>query len=355
MAQIGDTGFEVSSELNPARTKVELLKAIYIVREPEYIFKALTEEEGFEPLPFFTKPNPPQDDQTSEISFLLMLNCYRGTVLKLIWPQVLFSLFLNLLASLYCTLRDQQELDLPIDIVDMHKLTGSIVGFLLVFRTNLAYDRYYEGRKLSGQILNATREMTSQAYVFLPKSESSEFRCMQEEMRRLSLLLWCTMRQSLRESYLGFHPLTSGPPSVYNRVLGTHHCRNTHPFKKYWAHDSCRPLISSVMSKAEKEVRGRTEGQSGVEESQQRLRSVQHDHLSPRVRPLTLTTCTARKQALDLLPNPKTRPAAVMTKMRVLSQRMSPLIAEKVSFSLNFMESSKAVVDLLKFADRIGK
>ncbi|MCE9603459.1 MAG: hypothetical protein K8U03_00995 [Planctomycetia bacterium] len=38
-----------------------------------------------------------------------------------------------------------------------HTLLGLILGLLLVFRTNTAYDRWWEGRKLWGQLVNETR------------------------------------------------------------------------------------------------------------------------------------------------------------------------------------------------------
>ncbi|MBL9091202.1 MAG: hypothetical protein JNL96_08255 [Planctomycetaceae bacterium] len=38
-----------------------------------------------------------------------------------------------------------------------HTLLGLILGLLLVFRTNTAYDRWWEGRKLWGQLVNESR------------------------------------------------------------------------------------------------------------------------------------------------------------------------------------------------------
>jgi putative membrane protein len=41
----------------------------------------------------------------------------------------------------------------------MHQLVGLALGLLLVFRTNSAYDRFWEGRKLWGGMVNATRNL----------------------------------------------------------------------------------------------------------------------------------------------------------------------------------------------------
>jgi putative membrane protein len=40
-----------------------------------------------------------------------------------------------------------------------HTLLGLVLGLLLVFRTNTAYDRWWEGRKLWGQLVNDTRNL----------------------------------------------------------------------------------------------------------------------------------------------------------------------------------------------------
>ena len=43
--------------------------------------------------------------------------------------------------------------------VVLHSLVGVALGLLLVFRTNASYDRYWEGRKLWGGIVNETRNL----------------------------------------------------------------------------------------------------------------------------------------------------------------------------------------------------
>jgi len=49
-----------------------------------------------------------------------------------------------------------------------HTLVGVALGLLLVFRTNASYDRFWEGRKLWGGIVNETRNLMRQASVWLP-------------------------------------------------------------------------------------------------------------------------------------------------------------------------------------------
>lgn len=47
----------------------------------------------------------------------------------------------------------------------VHSLVGVALGLLLVFRTNTAYDRFWEGRKLWGGIVNESRNLARSASV----------------------------------------------------------------------------------------------------------------------------------------------------------------------------------------------
>ncbi len=47
----------------------------------------------------------------------------------------------------------------------LHALVGSALGLLLVFRTNASYDRFWEGRRLWGGIVNETRNLVRLAKV----------------------------------------------------------------------------------------------------------------------------------------------------------------------------------------------
>ncbi len=56
----------------------------------------------------------------------------------------------------------------PVGIgVTIHSLVGVALGLLLVFRTNASYDRFWEGRKLWGGIVNESRNLARTSTVFL--------------------------------------------------------------------------------------------------------------------------------------------------------------------------------------------
>lgn len=58
----------------------------------------------------------------------------------------------------------------------VHGLVGVALGLLLVFRTNSSYDRFWEGRKLWGGIVNETRNLARAAGVFLREQDPALYR-----------------------------------------------------------------------------------------------------------------------------------------------------------------------------------
>ncbi len=56
----------------------------------------------------------------------------------------------------------------------MHNLLGFAISMLLVFRTNTAYDRWWEGRKLWGSLVNNSRNLAIKLTVILPESDTEQ-------------------------------------------------------------------------------------------------------------------------------------------------------------------------------------
>ena len=53
----------------------------------------------------------------------------------------------------------------------IHTLLGFVLSMLLVFRTNTAYDRWWEGRKLLGKMVNDSRNLAIKLHAILPKDD----------------------------------------------------------------------------------------------------------------------------------------------------------------------------------------
>ncbi|HSF53794.1 MAG TPA: bestrophin family protein [Algoriphagus sp.] len=60
------------------------------------------------------------------------------------------------------------------NLPQMHSLLSFVISMLLVFRTNTAYDRWWEGRKLWGQLVNTSRNLAIKISGMLdPKEEEA--------------------------------------------------------------------------------------------------------------------------------------------------------------------------------------
>lgn len=100
---------------------------------------------------------------------------YTGTVL----PRVIYRLWvLPTLTCLILLARDG-HLGLDPNLLEQawlpplgHSLIGTALGLVLVFRNNASYDRYWEGRKQWGGIVNASRNLARAARSYTGESRS---------------------------------------------------------------------------------------------------------------------------------------------------------------------------------------
>ncbi len=56
----------------------------------------------------------------------------------------------------------------------LHSLLGFAISMLLVFRTNTAYDRWWEGRKMWGSLVNNSRNLALKLNAILPEDSRSD-------------------------------------------------------------------------------------------------------------------------------------------------------------------------------------
>ncbi len=60
------------------------------------------------------------------------------------------------------------------NVTVMHTMLGFVISLLLVFRTNTAYDRWWEGRKMWGALVNNSRNLALKLAVMLQDKEDKE-------------------------------------------------------------------------------------------------------------------------------------------------------------------------------------
>jgi putative membrane protein len=94
---------------------------------------------------------------------------FRGSVLPVVLPRtILCGMFGLLISFLY-------DLGIPISAPPaLASLISVVLGLMLVFRTNTAYERFWEGRKLWGSINNAIRNLARQIWITVLESQPGD-------------------------------------------------------------------------------------------------------------------------------------------------------------------------------------
>ena len=62
--------------------------------------------------------------------------------------------------------------------IAIHSLLGFVISLMLVFRTNTAYDRWWEGRRLWGGFVNHGRSFSMKVAAFVPQQDSGRVRAL---------------------------------------------------------------------------------------------------------------------------------------------------------------------------------
>ncbi len=98
----------------------------------------------------------------------LIFHSYSRQTVKILLPSLIgigiYSAGLIYLIDDYFQIRFQTT-------TAVHSLLGIVLGLFLVFRTNSAYDRWWEGRKLWGALVNNTRNLALKMGAFLPEDD----------------------------------------------------------------------------------------------------------------------------------------------------------------------------------------
>ncbi|MBE9155742.1 hypothetical protein IQ265_02690 [Nodosilinea sp. LEGE 06152] len=115
-----------------------------------------------------------------EQDWFKLLFSVRGSVIPAVMPRVLlcavFSVGILLLYSR----------DWPVASPILGSLVPSLVlGLLLVFRTNTSYERFWEGRKLWGSVVNLTRNLARQMWVAIETPQPGDYEAKMAVVRQL--------------------------------------------------------------------------------------------------------------------------------------------------------------------------
>ena len=122
-----------------------------------------------------------------------------------------------------------------IDVMDLviedtkafHSILGVILGLFLVLRTNTAYDRWWEGRKLWGQLVNDTRQLAIKFATFLPEDALEDRQFFKKMIPNVTFAMKHHLRDSILIGELDFFDEESKEriinskhrPNIINKLL----------------------------------------------------------------------------------------------------------------------------------------
>lgn len=104
--------------------------------------------------------------------FTFIFRFHKADTFRKLGPLILgicvYSYFIAYLEIEYFQLSETSHVkNIPV----MHTLLGFAISMLLVFRTNTAYDRWWEGRKQWGSLVNNGRNLAMKLSVMIPETD----------------------------------------------------------------------------------------------------------------------------------------------------------------------------------------
>jgi ion channel-forming bestrophin family protein len=99
-----------------------------------------------------------------ELTWLRMLFSYKGSSLTRTMPRILAITAISAAATIVILLNGLEHYTLT---VTPFTLIGLALAIFLGFRNNAAYDRFWEGRKLWGQLVNSTRSFARETLMLI--------------------------------------------------------------------------------------------------------------------------------------------------------------------------------------------
>ncbi|KUJ51709.1 bestrophin family protein [Chryseobacterium sp. JAH] len=104
----------------------------------------------------------------------ILVSLHKSDTMKILFPTMvlmaIYSYGIQYLEVEYLHLTTKSKIS---NVGLIHSLLGFVLSLLLVFRTNTAYDRWWEGRKLWGKLVNDTRNFAIKINIILAEDRNS--------------------------------------------------------------------------------------------------------------------------------------------------------------------------------------
>jgi ion channel-forming bestrophin family protein len=127
--------------------------------------------------------------------FTFIFRIHKADTARALFPMLVAMCFYSgIIAYLELEVWELSKENYVKNLTLLHNLLGFVLSLLLVFRTNTAYDRWWEGRKLWGSLVNNSRSMAMKLNAFLPDDDSKS----RQQFNRLIIAYANTLRKHLK-------------------------------------------------------------------------------------------------------------------------------------------------------------
>lgn len=104
----------------------------------------------------------------------LIFAFHRSDTFRMLWKEIIY-IGLFTLAIAFVEIHFFPDVVQLEKLITVYSLIGFVISLLLVFRTNTAYDRWWEGRRKWGEVVNDTRNMAVKLSPLLKEKSDRDF------------------------------------------------------------------------------------------------------------------------------------------------------------------------------------
>jgi putative membrane protein len=117
---------------------------------------------------------------------------HKSDTMRILWKELVYIAAFSLLLE-YVVMHFSEHHSVLEKLISVYSLVGFVISLLLVFRTNTAYDRWWEGRKKWGGLVNDTRTLAIKLESVVEDEETRDF------FKRMIPNFAFAMKEHLRE------------------------------------------------------------------------------------------------------------------------------------------------------------
>jgi putative membrane protein len=106
--------------------------------------------------------------------FTFIFKLHRSdTIRRLFWMMIAIAIYSFIVSYIEINIIEIEQDSKLGNVTIIYSMLGFVISFLLVFRTNTAYERWSEGRRQWGQLINCSRNFTMMIHAYIDNDDNT--------------------------------------------------------------------------------------------------------------------------------------------------------------------------------------